>query len=68
MIAAEWATVVRGDTPIERWLNKIRYLRRYLKRWAKNQSGKYKKEKEKLLKLVDELDIKAETVLQTPNG
>ena len=29
--------------------------------WAKNQSGKYKKEKEKWLQIIDVLDIKAET-------
>ena len=29
--------------------------------WAKNKSGEYRKQKEKLLLLIDELDIKAET-------
>ena len=62
MITTEWASVNRGDTSIERWLNKIRHLRRFLKGWTKNHSGKYKKEKEKLLKIIDALDIKAETV------
>ena len=61
MVAAEWAKPVRGITPIEIWQNKIRHLRRFLKGWAKNQSGKYKMEKERLLKIIDELDIKAET-------
>ena len=65
MIAAEWAKPVRGNTPIERWLDKIRYLRRFLKGWEKNQSEKYKKEKQSLLKLIDELDIKVETVSLT---
>ena len=32
---------------------------------GENQSGKYKKEKEKSLKLIDTLDIKAETVSLT---
>jgi hypothetical protein len=36
-------------------------LRRFLKGRAKNQSGKYKKEKERLFKIIDELDIKAES-------
>ena len=53
--------VVKGESPIERWLNKIRHLRRFLKGWAKNLSGKYKIEKEKLIKIIDDLDIKAET-------
>ena len=65
MISAEWAKPVSGNTPIERWLNKIRHLRRFLKGWAKNQSGKYKKEKQRLLKLIDTLDIKAETISLT---
>src|SRR6266540_4912302 len=28
MLAAEWAAVSKGDTPIARWQNKIRYLRK----------------------------------------
>src|SRR6266498_728808 len=62
MVAAEWAAVSKGDTPIERWQNKIRHLRRFLKGWAKNMSGKYKKEKGRLLAIIDELDLKAEIV------
>ena len=41
---------------------KIRHLRRFLKGWAKNQSGKYKLEKERLQRIIDDLDIKDETV------
>jgi hypothetical protein len=48
-------------TPIDTWQKKIRHLRRYLRGWAKNLSGKYKLEKERLLKIIDYLDIKAET-------
>jgi hypothetical protein len=36
-------------------------LRRFLKGWAKNQRGKYRKEKERLLSNIDDLDIKAES-------
>src|SRR6266498_1813939 len=61
MVAAEWAAVSKGNTPIERWQKKIRHLRRFLKGWAKNLSGKYKKEKGRLLAIIDELDLKAET-------
>ena len=60
MVAAEWNAPTKGDTPIEAWQNKIRHLRRFLKGWAKNQSLKYKIEKERLLRIIDELDIKAE--------
>ena len=62
MVAAEWNVVHKGATPIEIWQNKIRHVRRFLKGWDKNQSGKYKKAKEKWLKIIDELDIKAESV------
>jgi GH35 family endo-1,4-beta-xylanase len=46
---------------MDRWLNKLCHIRRYLKGWAKCISGTYKKEKERLLSIIDELDLKAET-------
>ena len=60
MIAKEWTVVNNGRDPMERWQNKIRHLRHFLKGWAKNLSGKYKKEKERLLSIIDDLDLKAE--------
>ena len=48
-------------SPVEIWQTQIRHLRQYLRGWAKNLSGEYKYLKEKLLNLIDELDIKAET-------
>ena len=62
LIQREWNTFTHGNSPIEIWKNKIRHVRRFLKGWAKNQSGKYKMAKEKWLKIIDELDIKAESV------
>jgi hypothetical protein len=62
MIKREWNASVSGSSPIEIWQNKIRHLRRFLRGWTKNRSGAYKKEKERLLSLIDELDIKAETI------
>jgi hypothetical protein len=62
LIKREWNAVVRGNSPIEIWQNKMRHLRRFLRGWAKNRSGVYKKEKEKLMALIDALDIKAETI------
>jgi hypothetical protein len=62
LIAHEWAAGPIGKTPIHTWQNKIRHLRRFLRGWAKNLSGKYKREKERLLGIIDNLDIKAETV------
>jgi hypothetical protein len=61
MIAAEWAAGPIGKTLIQTWQNKIRHLRRFLRGWAKNLSGKYKREKERLLGIIDALDIKAES-------
>ena len=43
--------------------NKIRHLRQFLRGWAKNLCGQYKILKEKLILLIDTLDIKAETSL-----
>jgi hypothetical protein len=62
MVAAEWAAVPRGSSPMDTWQRKIRHLRRFLRGWAKNLSGKYKKEKEHLLHTIDALDIKAESI------
>jgi hypothetical protein len=61
MVAAEWAATYAGNNPMERWQNKIRHLRRFLKGWAKNMSGKYKLEKQRLTNIIDTLDIKAES-------
>jgi hypothetical protein len=50
LIVKEWNSVLTGPDPMENWLNKLRHIRRFLKGWAKNQSGKYKKEKRKIIK------------------
>ena len=49
MVAAEWRSVCEGNTLMDKWLNKIRHLRRFLKGWAQNLSGKYKKRKGKII-------------------
>jgi hypothetical protein len=61
MIANECAAVSNGTSPIETWQKKIRHLRSFLRGWAKNLSGKYKKDKERLLSIIDTLDIKFES-------
>ena len=61
MISKEWQATDLGKTPIEVWQNKIRHIRLYLRGWARHRSGIYKKEKERLLGIIDCLDIKAET-------
>ena len=66
LIAREWAKDSGGRTPIERWQNKIRHLRSFLRGWAKHLSGVYKVEKERLLSLIQALDVKAECTILDP--
>jgi hypothetical protein len=61
LIAREWGSVTHGHNPLVLWQNKIRHLQNILKGWAKNLSGFYKKEKCRLLELIDRLDLKAES-------
>jgi hypothetical protein len=60
LVKEVWSSVTTGDSPIDIWQNKICYLCQYFQGWARNMSGVYKKEKEKLIKIIDHLDIKAE--------
>ena len=60
IIAREWAKTVSGKTHVERWQNKIRHLRQFLRGWARNESRIYKQEKECLTQLIEALDLKAE--------
>jgi hypothetical protein len=55
-------SVLSGSSPVEVWQHKVRHLRQFLRGWAKNLSGVYRKEKERLSLLIDELDLNAETV------
>jgi hypothetical protein len=48
MVVKEWNSINTGRNPIERWQNKIRHLRRFLKGWAKSMSGNYKKRERKI--------------------
>ena len=62
MVAQIWQSENGGSTPLERWQNKIRRLRQHLRGWAQHISGTYRKEKKKLLALLEGLDKKAESV------
>jgi hypothetical protein len=44
-----WKKENREGTLMQRWQNKIRRLRQFLRGWAKNMNGAYKKEKTKIV-------------------
>ena len=56
-----WERPVAGDTPIQRWTNKIRALRKYLVGWARHATGMLKKEKQRLSSSIDDLEALAES-------
>jgi exonuclease III len=60
MVANIWQSENAGSTSLERWQSKIRRLRQHLRGWAMHTAGSYKKEKKKLLALLENLDKKAE--------
>ena len=60
MVKDVWESVDDGGIAMERWQNKVRRLRQFLRGWAKNVSGHNKKEKKDLLDKLDALDKKAE--------
>ena len=51
---------------MEKWQNKIRRLRRFLRGWARNLSSQNKKHKSNLLTKIDDVDRKAETIVLSP--
>ena len=63
LVAREWAKDSGGKTALQRWQNKIRHLRSFLRGWAKHLSRIYKVEKERLLSLIQALDVIAETTV-----
>ncbi|WVZ53763.1 hypothetical protein U9M48_004664, partial [Paspalum notatum var. saurae] len=60
MVKDVWSSIDVGSSPLDRWQAKIRKLRQYLRGWAKNTGGVYKREKKLLLEKLDELDKKSE--------
>jgi hypothetical protein len=63
VVSEVWRKENRGVTSMQRWQNKMRRLRQFLRGWAKNLNGAYKKEKQELLRKAEELDKKAESQL-----
>jgi mannosylglycoprotein endo-beta-mannosidase len=60
-VARIWNSVDYGSTPMKKWQNKIRRLRQYLRGWAKNVNGNFRREKDELFRLAGELDLKVES-------
>jgi hypothetical protein len=59
--------VPNGASPMEKWKNKIRHLRSYLRGWAKNMSSVYKSKKVRHISITDTLELKAKTTLLSDN-
>jgi len=43
LVVDVWKKEMRGRTPLQHWQSKIQRFRQFLRGWAKNVSGKYKK-------------------------
>jgi mannosylglycoprotein endo-beta-mannosidase len=63
LVKEVWESENRGRSPLEKWQNKIRRLRRFLRGWSRNLSSQSKQLKSNLLSKIDELDRKVEVVL-----
>ena len=66
LVKEVWEYENRGTSPMEKWQNRIRRLRRLLRGWARNLSSQNKKHKSNLLSKLDELDRKANIFLLSP--
>jgi hypothetical protein len=60
MVKSVWERPPVGRTPIERWNNKIRSVRKHLGGWARHIAGVLKKEKLRLSSIIDNLEALAE--------
>jgi hypothetical protein len=60
MVAKVWQRASTGNSPMQRWQDKIRAVRRWLRGWAKNLVGENKRKKCFLTAQLDILDRKAE--------
>ena len=57
---------IGAESLLQRWQNKIRAVRPYLRGWAKNHVGENRRMKSFLLQQLDGLDRKAELLLLSP--
>ena len=63
LVSEVWNKEQKGKNALQKWQNKIRRLRQFLRGWAVNMTGAYKREKQELMRKAEELDIKAENWL-----
>ena len=56
MVKEVWSRPVASNTPIRRWNNKIRNIRKFLRGWARHTAGILKKEKIRLSAIIEDLD------------
>jgi len=68
VVIDSWRQSCNGISPLEIWQIKIRRLRQFLRGWAKNKSGHYKKEKKDLISKLDVLDKKIKNSSTTTVG
>jgi hypothetical protein len=43
IVTNAWTSISKGSSPVERWQCKIRQLSQFLRGWARNESGIYKR-------------------------
>ncbi|WVZ90237.1 hypothetical protein U9M48_036553 [Paspalum notatum var. saurae] len=55
-----WTKTNKGRNSVQRWNNKLSALRRFLRGWAAQTNGEYKKKKAELQNTICSLDIEAE--------
>jgi hypothetical protein len=60
MVKNVWKRPVAGNTPILRWNNKMRAMRKHLSGWAGHVSDILKKKKSRLSSIIDDLEALAE--------
>ena len=60
MVKEVWDKPVAEPTPIHKWNNKMRALRKFLRGWARHTAGILKKEKLRLSSIIDDLEALAE--------
>jgi hypothetical protein len=55
MVKGVWERLTRAGCPIQRWNNKLCYLRSHLSGWAQHESGVLKKEKQRLTVIINNM-------------